>query len=59
MPLICKPLAQGQILPEMLEATVYGRQQTAGFHSLNVCSMRPLVHFLATQTAEIITQKLY
>ena len=25
MPLICKPLAQGQIVPEMLEAVVYGR----------------------------------
>lgn len=33
MLLVCKPLAQGHIVPEMLEATVYERKQATCFQS--------------------------
>ena len=33
MPLICKSLAQGQTVPHMLEAVVYGKEQGTCFHS--------------------------
>lgn len=33
MPLTCEPLAQGQILPETLEAIAYGRTQAIWFCS--------------------------
>lgn len=33
VPLVCNPLTEGQIIPEMLETFVYGRYQATCFHS--------------------------
>lgn len=42
MPLIGTPFAQGQTVPEVLEAVVYGRQQITGFHSPKQIYLAPL-----------------
>ena len=42
MPLICKPLAQGQMVPEMLEVVVYRRPQATCFYSSKQVCLTPL-----------------